>query len=68
MYNDIRESSSFVEIEPGINLFWEIFSENNTIDFLFKYNFKGWFAIGLSPTMYNCDIHVATITKNGTEV
>lgn len=28
---------------------------------MFKYNFRGWYAIGLTPTMTNTDMHIAEV-------
>lgn len=68
MFNDIREPVSKFEIMPGIFLHWEIEPDNKTVDFLFKYNFRGYFSIGLAPTMFNSDMHIANIINNGTGI
>lgn len=68
MYNDIREPITYKEIKPGIYVYWEVFSSNKSINFLYKYNFRGWFALGLSPTMFNSDIHIVNAISNNTAI
>ena len=66
MPNDLSEPINSVEILKGIYLFWQFTNNLTTVEFMFKYDFRGWFGLGLGPTMFASDMHVAQL--NGDRV
>lgn len=44
-FNEIEDPIYYTKIQEGIWLYWE-FKNDESIDFLIKYNFRGWFGLG----------------------
>ncbi len=57
--NTISKLQSYIKIKDGITLYWQFIDNDDSIDFMYEYNFKGWFSIGLGPDMHSVDMHVA---------
>ncbi len=62
--NNVTEPVNSMEILKGIYLFWQFTNNKTTVEFMYKYNFRGWFSLGLGPTMTACDMHVAQLNGN----